>query len=82
MNKNINKPYIIIIKGAYGQVKKAKHKVTGLYRAVKIIKKAGLSPAEEMELKNEIEILKNLVNFKKYKKYTNFFHLYQIFFFF
>lgn len=48
-------------KGAFGKVKKAKHRVTGLVRAVKIIKKAGLSLEEVNKLKNEIEILKNLV---------------------
>ena len=32
-----------------------------MIRAVKIIKKAGLTPEEENELKSEIEILKNLV---------------------
>jgi len=56
-----------IIKGAFGQVKKAKHKITGLIYAVKIIKKAGLSSEEEADLKGEIDILKNLVCFSVIK---------------
>ena len=64
---------IFFSQGAYGQVKRAKHKVTGITRAVKIIKKGGLSPEEENELKNEIEILKNLV--LKPKKFNLFIYI-------
>ena len=47
--------------GAFGEVKKAKHKVTQCLRAVKIIKKTGMTEEEIEDLKNEIEILREMV---------------------
>lgn len=47
--------------GSFGQVKLARHKVSGQTRAIKLIKKGNLSQNEEYELRNEIEILRNLV---------------------
>ncbi len=49
--------------GAFGEVKRAKHKLTGIVRAIKIIKKSGMSESEIQDLKNEIEILRKLVSF-------------------
>jgi len=46
-------------RGAYGEVKKAIHRVTGLVRAVKIISKSS-SPLELKKLKHEVDILKRL----------------------
>jgi serine/threonine protein kinase len=49
------------MKGAYGVVKKATHKKTGLTRAVKVLKKAYLSEEEQEKVMNEVEVLRNLV---------------------
>jgi len=46
--------------GAYGVVKKATHKKTGLTRAVKVLKKAYLSQEEQEKVMNEVEVLRNL----------------------
>eukprot|EP01016_Furgasonia_blochmanni_P037415 TRINITY_DN4407_c0_g1_i32.p1 TRINITY_DN4407_c0_g1~~TRINITY_DN4407_c0_g1_i32.p1 ORF type:complete len:571 (-),score=146.77 TRINITY_DN4407_c0_g1_i32:253-1965(-) len=44
-------------KGAYAEVRKAVHKITGVYRAVKVVDKEGM---DEGRLKLEVEILKHL----------------------
>ena len=49
--------------GAYGQVKKAKHRKSGVHRAIKLIKKSSLSTEDLRNLTNEVEILKNLVRY-------------------
>ena len=55
---------LIAFKGAFGKVKLATQKSTGMTRAVKIVSRQGLSKNEEKALKNEIEILQALVNFE------------------
>ncbi len=47
--------------GAFGEVRKALHKVTGTVRAVKIINKNITSDEEQKRLINEVEISKRLV---------------------
>ena len=47
--------------GAFGIVKKASHKKTGMVRAVKILKKSNLSEDEQKTVMNEVEVLKSLV---------------------
>lgn len=47
--------------GAFGEVRKAIHKKTGLMRAVKIINKSSTSKEEQEKLINEVNILKELV---------------------
>ena len=46
--------------GGYGKVYKVKHKLTGQYRAMKIIKCRSSSKNHEKQISNEIEILKSL----------------------
>ena len=46
--------------GGYGKVYKVKHKLTGQYRAMKIIKCKSSSKDHEKQIKKEIEILKSL----------------------
>ena len=46
--------------GGYGKVYKVKHKLTGQYRAMKIIKCKSSSKKHEEQIKKEIEILKSL----------------------
>jgi len=46
--------------GAYGEVRKCQHKASGSMRAIKIIKKAMLDPAEREKLINEVTVLKEL----------------------
>ena len=53
-----------LFKGAFGEVRKAIHKISGLVRAVKIIKKSETCLEEEEELRNEINVLKKLVNYE------------------
>ena len=47
-------------KGAFGEVRKALHLQSGVYRAVKIIYKAQASSEEQKKILNEIEILRSL----------------------
>lgn len=47
-------------KGAFGEVRKALHLESGVYRAVKIIYKANASPEEQKKILNEIDILRQL----------------------
>lgn len=49
----------LAIQGAFGEVRKAIHKKTGLMRAVKIINKT--SKEEQEKLVNEVNVLKELV---------------------
>jgi calcium-dependent protein kinase len=49
--------------GAFGEVRKAIHKATGIERAVKIISKSATSAEEQERLINEVEILRQLVHF-------------------
>lgn len=49
------------ILGAYGEVRKAVHKSSGLLRAVKIIYMGDVEESEKANFENEVEILKNLV---------------------
>mmetsp|Transcript_16007 Transcript_16007/g.20244 ORF Transcript_16007/g.20244 Transcript_16007/m.20244 type:complete len:105 (+) Transcript_16007:203-517(+) len=48
--------------GAFGQVRKATHKSSGEIRAVKMIDKLVLDEEEQVRLKYEIDILKNLTH--------------------
>lgn len=47
-------------KGAFGEVRKALHLESGVYRAIKIIYKAQASAEEQAKILNEIEILRQL----------------------
>lgn len=47
-------------KGAFGEVRKALHLQSGIYRAIKIIYKSQASPEEQKKILNEIEVLRNL----------------------
>jgi calcium-dependent protein kinase len=47
--------------GAYGEVRKAIHKQSGMMRAVKIIGKAQTNKEEQERLMNEVAILQRLV---------------------
>jgi len=62
--KDINEFYTILPqtlgKGSFAEVKKAFHKLTGTYRAVKIVDKKALNKSEQIDLKNEIQVLKRL----------------------
>lgn len=51
------------IVGAYGEVRKAVHKITGITRAIKSITKDNMRVGEKAKLINEVEILKSLVFF-------------------
>lgn len=51
-----------MVLGAFGEVRKALHKASGLLRAVKIINKNSTSEEEKTRLVNEVTIMKNLVN--------------------
>lgn len=55
---NILRP--IIGKGAFGEVRKAIHRQTGLVRAIKVIRKVDSSEAYKQKLLNEVNILKKL----------------------
>ena len=55
------KVYFEFIEGAYGEVIKAIHKITGICRAVKSIAKDSMREGERTKLINEVEILKSLV---------------------
>ena len=48
-------------KGAFGEVRKAVHKVTGIERAVKIIRKNTTNEEEKKRLINEVEMLRKIV---------------------
>lgn len=48
--------------GAFGEVKKAVHKATGVTRAVKIIYRVAQEVNQYDQILNEIKILKTLVN--------------------
>lgn len=50
--------------GAFGEVKKAIHKATGVTRAVKIIYRVTQEVSQYDIILNEIKILKTLVNIK------------------
>lgn len=52
----------VLGKGAYGCVKKARHRVLNVLRAIKCIAKKKMNADENSKLINEVEILKNLVN--------------------
>lgn len=62
---NITKFYDIydppLGKGAFGEVRKAIHKLSGIERAIKIIKKSTTNEEEQKRLVNEVEMLKQLV---------------------
>lgn len=64
-NGNISKFYEFyeppMGKGAFGEVRKAVHKLTGIERAIKIIKKSTTNEEEQKRLINEVEMLKKLV---------------------
>lgn len=47
--------------GAFGEVRKAIHKITGIERALKIISKEILDEAEVSRLIIEVEVLKKIV---------------------
>ena len=47
--------------GAFGEVRKALHKKSNMYRAIKIMSKSNTSKEEQEKMINEIEILKVLV---------------------
>lgn len=47
-------------KGSFGKVYKVKHKPTGDYRAVKVLSKQDVSPANRLKLFSEVEILRSL----------------------
>ena len=49
-----------IMKGAYGEVRKAIHKITGMLRAVKIIAKLQTNKNELDRITNEVTILQKL----------------------
>lgn len=51
---------ITLGKGSFAEVKKAYHKPTGTYRAVKIINKVAMSKSEQIDVRNEIQVLKRL----------------------
>jgi len=48
-------------KGAFGEVRKAIHKATGIQRAVKIIRKNTTNEEEKKRLINEVEMLRKIV---------------------
>lgn len=50
----------ILGEGSYGQVKLVRHKRTNMERAMKIIKKAGVSAEEKETMMKEVSILKSL----------------------
>lgn len=52
---------ITILIGAFGEVRKAIHKITQQTRAVKIISKRATSKEDQNKLKDEVNILKTLV---------------------
>ena len=62
---DINEVYNLISpplgKGAFGEVRKAIHKGTGIARAIKLILKNKTNQNEREKLLNEVEILKKLV---------------------
>lgn len=68
---NITKDYIIneipIGKGAFGEVRQAIHKKSGMKRAIKIIYKKNLLEDSQNQLISEVEMLKNLVKTLKNK---------------
>jgi serine/threonine protein kinase len=47
--------------GAFGEVRKAIHKQTGMFRAIKVVFKSNLTEEETERLLYEMEILKHLV---------------------
>jgi len=58
-------------KGAFGEVRRGIHKLTGMERAIKIIKKSTTSEEERNRLINEVEMLRKIVTFLRF--FTNFF---------
>ena len=50
----------ILGKGAYGEVRKATHRITGMIRAIKSVSKVDMKTEQKLRLINEVEILKNL----------------------
>ena len=54
--------------GAFGEVRKAVHKLTNQSRAIKIISKEKAGKHEIEKLKEEVEILRNLVLIHVIKK--------------
>jgi len=59
-NKNFYEEYILekqLGKGSYGEVRRVIHKVTGLVRAVKIIKQANIDSKNYNQIKGEIQAL-------------------------
>ena len=59
---NYNMHHKVLGAGAFGQVRKATHKASGDVRAVKMIDKLVLDEEEQVRLKYEIDILKNLTH--------------------
>lgn len=53
-----------LIKGAYGEVRRACHKKTNIVRAVKIIYKDSTDKKEQKRVINEVNVLKKLVKFE------------------
>ena len=49
--------------GAFGETIEARHIKTGLHRAVKLLAVSGLTLRERLEIVEEINILKDLVNY-------------------
>lgn len=47
-------------KGTFAEVKKALHKSTNTYRAIKIVHKVALTKSEQSDIRNEINVLKRL----------------------
>lgn len=56
--------YLFYFSGAFGEVRKAVHKKSGVMRAIKIINKSHTSEEEQTKLINEVNILKELVLFR------------------
>lgn len=67
-------------KGAFGEVRKALHLESGVYRAIKIIYKEQMIPEDHKKILNEIEILKkldhpNIVKIYEYFEDTKFIYI-------
>ncbi|KAM3140387.1 Protein kinase domain containing protein [Paramecium bursaria] len=60
LGKGINLNFDFINIGAFGEVYKAKHRISEQLRAIKFIKKKAMSPDQQKKLVSEVEILKQL----------------------
>jgi serine/threonine protein kinase len=54
--------WIIILSGAFGEVRMCVHRDTGAQRAVKVLRKSHMDEDEKKMLFNEINILRELVS--------------------